>query len=97
MPELAETTQLLMNYGFTADDALDKMQMLGDISQGSAEKMNRIATAYGQMSSAGKVSLEDVKQMNRSRFQPAAGNQRIYRRKHGKSIRQNQRGNDFCR
>ena len=70
MPELAETTQLLMNYGFTADDALDKMQMLGDISQGSAEKMNRIATAYGQMSSAGKVSLEDVKQMIEAGFNP---------------------------
>lgn len=70
MPELAETTQLLMNYGFTADDALDKMQMLGDISQDSAEKMNRIATAYGQMSSAGKVSLEDVKQMIEAGFNP---------------------------
>ena len=70
MPELAETTQLLMNYGFTADDALDKMQMLGDISQGSAEKMNRIATAYGQMSSAGKVSLVDVKQMIEAGFNP---------------------------
>lgn len=70
MPELAETTQLLMNYGFTADDALDKMQMLGDISQGSAEKMNRIATAYGQMSSTGKVSLEDVKQMIEAGFNP---------------------------
>lgn len=70
MPELAETTQLLMNYGFTADDALDKMQMLGDISQGSADKMNRIATAYGQMSSAGKVSLEDVKQMIEAGFNP---------------------------
>lgn len=70
MPELAETTQLLMNYGFTADDALDKTQMLGDISQGSAEKMNRIATAYGQMSSAGKVSLEDVKQMIEAGFNP---------------------------
>ena len=70
MPELAETTQLLMNYGFTADDALDKMQMLGDISQGSAEKMNRSATAYGQMSSAGKVSLEDVKQMIEAGFNP---------------------------
>ncbi len=70
MPELAETTQLLMNYGFTADDALDKMTMLGDISQGSAEKMNRIATAYGQMSSAGKVSLEDVKQMIEAGFNP---------------------------
>lgn len=70
MPELAETTQLLMNYGFTADDALDKMQMLGDISQGSAEKMNRIATAYGQMSSTGKVSLGDVKQMIEAGFNP---------------------------
>lgn len=70
MPELAETTQLLMNYGFTADDALDKMQMLGDVSQGSAEKMNRIETAYGQMSSAGKVSLEDVKQMIEAGFNP---------------------------
>lgn len=67
---LAETTQLLMNYGFEADDAIDKMQMLGDISQGSAEKMNRIAMAYGQMSSAGKVSLEDVKQMIEAGFNP---------------------------
>lgn len=67
---LAETTQLLMNYGFEADDAIDKMQMLGDISQGSADKMNRIATAYGQMSSAGKVSLEDVKQMIEAGFNP---------------------------
>lgn len=68
--DIAETTQLLMNYGFTADEAINKMQMLGDISQGSAEKMNRIATAYGQMSSAGKVSLEDVKQMIEAGFNP---------------------------
>lgn len=70
LPELADTTQLLMNYGFTADDAMDKMMMLGDISQGSADKMSRIATAYGQMSSAGKVSLEDVKQMIEAGFNP---------------------------
>lgn len=70
MTGLAETTQLLMNYGFTADDAMDKMMMLGDISQGSADKMNRIATAYGQMSSAGKVQLEDIKQMIEAGFNP---------------------------
>lgn len=70
MTGLAETTQLLMNYGFTADDAMDKMMMLGDISQGSAEKMNRIAMAYGQMSSAGKVQLEDIKQMIEAGFNP---------------------------
>lgn len=70
MTGLADTTQLLMNYGFTADDAMDKMMMLGDISQGSADKMNRIAMAYGQMSSAGKVQLEDVKQMIEAGFNP---------------------------
>lgn len=70
LPQLADTTQLLMNYGFIADDAMKKMQMLGDISQGSADKMTRIATAYGQMSSAGKVSLEDVKQMIEAGFNP---------------------------
>ena len=68
--DLAEVTQLLMNYGLTADDAISKMQMLGDISQGNSEKMNRIAMAYGQMSSAGKVYLEDVKQMIEAGFNP---------------------------
>ena len=70
LPDLAETTQLLMNYGFTADEAIERMQMLGDISQGSADKMQRVATAYGQMSSAGKVQLEDVKQMIEAGFNP---------------------------
>ena len=70
MPDLANVTQLLMNYGFTADEAIDRMNMLGDISQGNAEKMNRIATAYGQMSSAGKVQLEDIKQMIEAGFNP---------------------------
>lgn len=59
-----------MNYGFTADEAIDRMNMLGDISQGNADKMNRIAMAYGQMSSAGKVSLEDIKQMIEAGFNP---------------------------
>lgn len=70
LSELAETTQLLMNYGFEAEEAKNRLQMLGDISQGSADKMNRIAMAYGQMSSAGKVQLEDIKQMIEAGFNP---------------------------
>ena len=70
MTGLADTTQLLMQYGFTADEAISQMMMLGDISQGSADKMNRIAMAYGQMSSAVKVQLEDVKQMIEAGFNP---------------------------
>lgn len=67
---LANATQLLMNYGFEADTAIERMTMLGDISQGNQEKLTRIATAYGQMSSSGKVLLEDMKQMIEAGFNP---------------------------
>lgn len=70
MPTLADATTLLMNYGFSADEAVDKMMMLGDISQGSSEKLGRIALAYGQMNSAGKVLLQDLKQMIEAGFNP---------------------------
>lgn len=70
LSDLAEATQLLMQFGFSADDAIDSMSMLGDISQGDAEKMIRIARAYGQMSSAGKVNLEDINQMIDAGFNP---------------------------
>ena len=70
MTDLANITQLLMQYGFTADDALEKMSMLGDISQGNAEAMRSIATGYAQMSSAGKVNLQDIKQMINGGFNP---------------------------
>lgn len=63
LADLAGTTQLLMQYGFTADEAIERMSMLGDISQGNAQNMNSIALAYAQMSSAGKVNLVDIKQM----------------------------------
>ena len=63
MLDLAGTTQLLMQYGFTADEAIDRMSMLGDIAQGNTEAMTSIAMGYAQMSSAGKVNLQDIKQM----------------------------------
>lgn len=61
---LAQTTQTLMQYGFSADQAYEATLNLGDIAQGSAEKMQSIALAYGQMSSAGKVNMQDIKQIN---------------------------------
>jgi tape measure domain-containing protein len=70
MTDLASTTQLLMQYGFAADDAIDKMTMLGDVAQGNRDAMVSIATGYAQMSSAGKVNLQDIKQMINGGFNP---------------------------
>ena len=67
---LASNVQLLMQYNFTADDAIETTRLLGDISQGSAEKMTSITTGYAQMSSAGKVNLQDIKQMINGGFNP---------------------------
>ena len=70
MSDLAETTQLLLNYGLGAEEATDKMMMLGDIAQGNADKMYSIARAYGQMSSSGRVTLEDINQMIENGYNP---------------------------
>lgn len=68
--DLAKTTQLLMQYGFNADEAIDRMKMLGDVAQGNTAAMNSIALGYAQMASAGKVSLVDLKQMISAGFNP---------------------------
>lgn len=67
---LAKTTQVLMQYGMTSEEAYNATLNFGDIAQGSAEKMEGIALAYGQMSSAGKVNMQDIKQMINQGFNP---------------------------
>ena len=68
--DLAKTTNLLMSFGFGAEDAIDSMLMLGDIAQGSSEKLDTISKAYGRMVSSQKVTLEDMNMMIDSGFNP---------------------------
>ena len=70
MTDLAGTVQMLMQYGFAADEAIDRMSMLGDVAQGNKDAMTSIAMGYAQMSSAGKVNLQDIKQMINGGFNP---------------------------
>lgn len=68
--DLAKATNLLMSFGFGAEDAIDSMLMLGDIAQGSSEKLDTISKAYGRMVSSQKVTLEDMNMMIDSGFNP---------------------------
>lgn len=61
--DLADATQKLMSFGFSADEAYNSLKMLGDASQGDAEKLKTITTAFGRMSSSAKVTLEDLNMM----------------------------------
>ena len=68
--DLADATTTLMAFDFTADEAIDSLEMLGNASQGNADKLDTITTAFARMSSSGKVSLEDLNMMIDVGFNP---------------------------
>lgn len=61
--DLNKAGQMLMNYGVSADNVIEKMTQLGDLSAGNAQKLDRISLAYGQMLAKGKVTGEELRQM----------------------------------
>lgn len=70
MAPLAEIETMLVQFGMSTDQAASKMKMIGDVAQGNSLKMNSIASAYGKMYSAQKVTLEQINQMIYSGFNP---------------------------
>lgn len=68
--QLADATQLMMSYGFSAKEATGYLQMLGDASGGNAEKLNSITTGFARMKSTGKVTLEYLNLMLENGFNP---------------------------
>lgn len=70
LSDLTEGTQTLLQFGIAADDTNNVLQMLGDISLGNADKMQTLVRAYGKMSSAQKVTLENVNMMIDAGFNP---------------------------
>lgn len=63
MDGVAQATELLLSYGVAQEDVMTRLQQLGDVSKGNAEKMQRVSLAYGQMVAKGKVTGEELRQM----------------------------------
>lgn len=63
MTDIVPSAQLLMNYGVAAEDVIETLTRLGDLSQGQADKLDRVALAYGQMLAKGKVTNEELLQL----------------------------------
>lgn len=70
LSDLTEGTQTLLQFGIAADDTTDVLKQLGDISLGNADKLQTLVRAYGKMSSAKKVTLENVNMMIDAGFNP---------------------------
>lgn len=70
LDDLTSGTQTLLQFGIAADDTTGVLQRLGDISLGNSEKLQTLTRAYGKMSSAQKVTLENVNMMIDAGFNP---------------------------
>ena len=70
LSDLTEGTQTLLQFGIVADDTTGVLKQLGDISLGNADKLQTLVRAYGKMSSAQKVTLENVNMMIDAGFNP---------------------------
>ena len=70
LDDLTSGTQTLLQFGIAADDTTGVLKRLGDISLGNAEKLQTLTRAYGKMSSAQKVTLENVNMMIDAGFNP---------------------------
>lgn len=65
-----EAAQKLLNYGMQAQDILPTIKMLGDVAAGDMEKFDRLATAFGQMTSTGRLMGQDLLQFINAGFNP---------------------------
>lgn len=68
--QIRDAGKVLLQFGVDAGSVMDTVKMLGDVSGGDAEKMNRLALAFGQISSAGRLQGQDLLQLINAGFNP---------------------------
>lgn len=80
--DLAEAGKVLMGYGVQGKDVMNTLKMLGDVSQGNAEKLKGLSLVYGQIMANGKLQGQDLLQLISNGFNPL----QVMAKKTGKSM-----------
>lgn len=68
--QVADNAKLLLNYEIAAEDVVQVVKQLGDISGGSAERLRSLALAFGQVNSAGHLMGNEIRQFTEAGFNP---------------------------
>ena len=58
--DIINATSSLMAFGVAQKDVIPTFKILGDISQGNAEKLKSLTRAYGKVQAKGKSSMEEI-------------------------------------
>jgi tape measure domain-containing protein len=70
LPGLAESAQKLMAFGIEVEQVQPVLSKLGDIALGDQEKLNGLTLVFGQVSSQGKLTGQDLAQFINQGFNP---------------------------
>lgn len=70
LKDIQEAGKMLMAFGIETENVMGILKMLGDVSMGDAQKLLSLSRAFGQMSAAGKATMEDINQMVDAGFNP---------------------------
>ena len=65
-----QATRTLLSFGVAAEDVTDTLRMLGDITGADNERFKSMALAFAQVSAAGRLQGQDLRQMIDAGFNP---------------------------
>lgn len=68
--DLIKATQTMMSFGLSSQETQKHLKEIGDIAMGDKQKMSSLSLAFSQMSSAGKLTGQDLLQMINAGFNP---------------------------
>ena len=68
--DLQNAAKQMLNFGVAENQVLDYMKQLGDIAAGDKQRFQSLALVFGQVSSAGKLSGQDLLQFINAGFNP---------------------------
>lgn len=69
-PEVFKNAQTMMGFGIGAEKVVDNLKMLGEVSMGDADRLERLTLAFSQVQSAGKLMGQDLLQFINAGFNP---------------------------
>lgn len=70
MSHLQDAANMLLAFGANATEVMPTVRMLGDVAGGNADKLNRLALAFGQIQAAGRLTGQDLLQLINAGFNP---------------------------
>ncbi|MBR2862402.1 MAG: tape measure protein [Bacteroidaceae bacterium] len=67
---IQDAAKTMLNFGVNSEDVLTRLNQLGDIAGGDAQKLSSLGVVFGQVTAAGKLSGQDLLQFINAGFNP---------------------------